>query len=172
MSETVYAQCKRRKHFPLWAALILDILAAGLLVGGWFLARIVSDALHQEEPIIVAEQRTTPTPEPTVTPSEEEAAAPEEPEATPDPRSEWQIRFADHFTPEVVRTEDSYTSPNLSVTISHHSFESDKGPVAYHLADIYIGNIDCFRSGLAATPPRFRMSASLQKMAEDQDAVA
>ena len=162
---------KRRKHFPLWAALILDILAAGLLVGGWFLARIVSDALHQEEPIIVAEQRTTPTPEPTVTPSEEEAAAPDEPEATPDPRSEWQIRFADHFTPEVVRTEDSYTSPNLSVTISHHSFESDKGPVAYHLADIYIGNIDCFRSGLAATPPRFRMSASLQKMAEDQDAV-
>ncbi|MBQ7473779.1 MAG: phosphodiester glycosidase family protein [Oscillospiraceae bacterium] len=163
---------KHRKRFPLWAAIVLDIVAAAALVGGWFLARIVSDSMHQEEPIIVAEHRTAPVPTPAavVQPAEEEAP-PDEPEATPDLRSEWQIRFAEHFTPEVIRTEDSYSSPNLSVTVTHHTYESEKGPVAYHLADIYIGNIDCFRSGLAATPPRFRMSASLQKMAEDQNAV-
>ena len=162
---------KQRNRLPLWAALILDILAAAVLIGCWFLARILSDSLHQEAPIVVAELRATPPPEASAPPAEEEEAGPAKPEATPDLRSEWQIRFAEHFTPEVVITEDSYTSPNVSVTISHHVFESDKGPVAYHLADIYIGNIDCFRAGLAATPPRFHMSASLQKMAEDENAV-
>jgi hypothetical protein len=163
---------KRRKGVPLWAAIILDILAAALLVGGWFVARIVEDSLHREEPIVVAEHHTpsasTPAPSPAA-----ETPVPDEPEPTeePDDRSEWQIRFAEHFSPELISTEDLYASPSLCVAISHHQYESDRGPVVYHLADIYAGSIDCFRSGLAATPPRFSMSASLKQMAEDQQAV-
>ena len=71
---------KNRRRVPLWLVIIPDILAVGLLVGGWFLARIVSDALHREEPIVVAEHRAAPIPTPKVfvTPVEEEAASPEE----------------------------------------------------------------------------------------------
>ena len=163
---------KHSKRLPLWAAILLDIAAAALLVGGWFVARIVEDSLRREEPIVVAEAHPASTPVPTPPPAEpEEPEAPEETEPPVDDRSEWQIRFADHFTPEVISSEMSYSGPNLAVNISHHQYETDRGPVVYHLAEIWMGNIDCFRSGLAATPPRFHMSASLQKMAEDQNAV-
>ena len=123
--------------------------------------------MDEPEPIVVAAVRTTPAPTPLTIAEAEPEPEPEE----PDDRSEWQIRFAEHFTPEVVSTEDSYTSPNLSITVSHHTMETDKGPVVYHLADIYIGCVDCFRSALAATPPRFHMSASLLDMLEEQNGV-
>lgn len=157
----------KRKKLPLWLVFTIDILAAALLIGGWFLARIVTDTVDEPEPIVVAAVRTTPTPTPLTIAEAEPEPEPEE----PDDRSEWQIRFAEHFTPEVVSTEDSYTSPNLSITVSHHTMETDKGPVVYHLADIYIGCVDCFRSALAATPPRFHMSASLLDMLEEQNGV-
>ena len=168
----LFSDMKRRKSIPLWAAIILDIVAGALLIGGWFVARIVEDSLHREEPIVVAEAHPASTPVPTPPPAEpEETEVPEETEPPVDDRSEWQIRFADHFTPEVISSDMSYSGPNLAVNISHHQYETDRGPVVYHLAEIWMGNIDCFRSGLAATPPRFHMSASLQKMAEDQNAV-
>lgn len=165
---------KRRKGLPLWAAIILDVLAAALLVGGWFVARIARDSLTREEPIVVAEHRAQETsePAPSPEPAPEEPEPPEEtPEPTPDTRSEWQIRFEDHFSDEIISEEDFYSGPNLCVVVTHHSFEGEKGPVAYHVAEAWIGSIDCFRAGLAVTPPRFHMGASLAKMAEEQDAV-
>lgn len=160
---------KHRKALPLWAAIIVDILAAALLVGGWFVARIVRDSLTKEEPIVVAEHHVKSTPVPTP----QSTAAPEDPtpEPEPDTRSEWQIRFEEHFSDEIISSENFYSGPNLGVVVTHHEYESEKGPVVYHLAEVWTGNIDCFRSGLAATPPRFHMSASLTKMAEDQNAV-
>ena len=163
---------RQRKSLPLWAAIIVDILAAALLVGGWFVARIVRDRLTQTEPIVVAEHKATPAPAPTPLPTPEELEAPEEPaEAESDTRSEWQIRFAEHFSDEVVSSDNFYSGPNLGVVVTHHEYEVEKGPVVYHLAEVWTGNIDCFRSGLAATPPRFGMSSSLMKMAEENNAV-
>ena len=168
----LFSDMKRRKSIPLWAAIILDIVAGALLIGGWFVARIVEDSLRREEPIVVAEAHPASTPVPTPPPAEpEETEAPEETEPPVDDRSEWQIRFEEHFSDEIVSTDNFYSGPNLGVVVTHHEYESEKGPVAYHLAEVWTGNIDCFRSGLAATPPRFHMSASLTKMAEDQNAV-
>ena len=163
---------KRGKGLPLWAAIILDVLAAALLVGGWFVARIARDSLTREEPIVVAEVHAQSTPEPLPAPVEE-TETPAEPEPTPEPdtRSEWQIRFEDHFSDEIISSEDFYSGPNLGVVVTHHEYEGEKGPVAYHVAEVWIGNIDCFRAGLAVTPPRFHMGASLAKMAEEQNAV-
>ena len=165
---------KKRRKKRIALTITLDVLIAALLIGGWFLDRIVRDSLSQPEPLVVSELRAEASPAPTPIPAqtdEPEETPPPEEEPEPDKRSEWQIRFAEHFTPEVVQSEDSYTSPNLSVVLTHHEMESPKGPVVYHIADIYIGNIDCFRSGLAATPPRFHMSASLVKMMEEQNGV-
>ena len=167
---------KRRRQWPVWALALADLLAILLLIGGWFGARLLSDYLGEDEAFLVADEKVditippspTPTPAPTATPAPEE-----KPEETPEPdnRTEWQIRFAEHFTDEVVVTENSYSSPDLSVTITHHEIGEGNDKVTYHLADIYMSNVECFRSGLASTPPKFRMSASLLKMMEDNQAV-
>ena len=37
---------------------------------------------------------------------------------------DWHKKFADKFTDTVVSTDTSYTSPNLSIQISHHQYDS------------------------------------------------
>ena len=70
---------KHSKRLPLWAAILLDIVAAALVIGGWFVARIAEDSLRREEPIVVAEAHPASTPVPTPPPAEpEETEVPEE----------------------------------------------------------------------------------------------
>ena len=177
--ETDRTEKKQNRKMPVWALVTIDLLAVLVVIGGWFGARIIGDMLAEEEYIVVSEARddllqeqglSVSTPEPSrPEPTAEAEVVEEEPE--PDLRTPWQIRFEDHFTPEVVTTENSYSSPNISVTVSHHEVGEGDEKITYHLADIYIGNVECFRSGLAKTPPKFRMSASLLKMMEDNNAV-
>ena len=71
---------------------------------------------------------------------------PPTPEPTPDNRTEWQIRFAEHFTDEVVITDHSYTSPNVSITVETREFNGSYGKSVYHVADIYVASLDNFRT--------------------------
>ncbi len=158
---------------PVWALVVADVLLILLVIGGWFVYRIAADYTTPDISEAVSDARAeleaqNPTPKPVAAP-EETPALEEEPE--PDDRTEWQIRFAEHFTPEVVITEDSYTSPNVSITITHHEVSEGNVIINYHLADIYIGNVDCFQSVLAKYPPTFPMYAPMRKMMEDRDAV-
>ena len=93
----------RRRQWPVWALVLADLLAALLLIGGWFGARLLSDALGGDEAYLTADEGVDMTmpPSPTPSPSPEPTATPEAtPEGTPEPdnRTEWQIRFAEHFT--------------------------------------------------------------------------
>ena len=162
-----------KKSINGWILALIDLLLAAMIVGGWFLTRFISDYFVDDEPYAEAETIVFSTPEPTPAPTPGEPTFTPGPEVTPTPdtRTEWQIRFADRFTDEVVTTENSYTSPNVAITITHHEVGEDKDKITYHLADIYVSNVQCFRSGLAATPPKFRMSASLLKMMEDNNAI-
>ena len=54
-------------------------------------------------------------------------------------------KFADKYTDTVVMTENSYTSPDISVTVTKETL----GRTTYYLADIYVRDITCFRSALA-----------------------
>ncbi|MBR6953840.1 MAG: phosphodiester glycosidase family protein [Clostridia bacterium] len=54
-------------------------------------------------------------------------------------------KFPDRFTDTVVVTENSYTSPDIAITVS----ENTLGRTTYYLADIYVRDITCFRSALA-----------------------
>ena len=62
----------------------------------------------------------------------------------------------------MVSTDTSYTSPNLSIQISHHQYDSGTvdnthggsyakygSKISYVLADIYIGDITCFQTAFA-----------------------
>ncbi len=54
-------------------------------------------------------------------------------------------KFPEKYTDTVVVTENSYSSPDISVTVT----EETLGKTTYYLADIYVRDITCFRSALA-----------------------
>ena len=55
-------------------------------------------------------------------------------------------KFADKYTDEVIETENSYSSPDLSITVN----EVNDGNITYYLADIYMRDITCFQTALAS----------------------
>ena len=54
-------------------------------------------------------------------------------------------KFADRFTDSVTVTENSYSSPDISITVN----EVNEGNLTYYVADIYVRDITCFRTALA-----------------------
>lgn len=75
---------------------------------------------------------------------------------------DWHKKFADKFTDQVVATDKSYTSPNVSVQLSYHQYDTGKldksnsgkhekygTKISYVLADIYVGDITCFQTAFA-----------------------
>ena len=56
-------------------------------------------------------------------------------------------KFAGMYSDEIIMTEDSYQSPNLSIRVTENTL--DGGRVTYYLADIYARDITCIRTALA-----------------------
>jgi len=80
---------------------------------------------------------------------------------TPDTQ-DWHKKFAGKFTDKVIAADNSYTSPDLSIHLTYHQYDSgradysDSGKhvgygtkISYVLADIYIGDITCFQTAFA-----------------------
>lgn len=76
--------------------------------------------------------------------------------------TDWRQKFAGKFTDQVVSTDTSYTSPNVSVQLTYGSYQtnrldrSEKGGhekygtnVSYVLADIYVADITCLQTCFA-----------------------
>lgn len=79
-------------------------------------------------------------------------SAPSLPELLPDPSevlTEWQLKFYDKFSDEIVVTENSYQSPTVSITMEKVTTD-EKDPVTYYIADIYIASIENFQTRLAS----------------------
>ncbi|MGN1003016.1 MAG: phosphodiester glycosidase family protein, partial [Oscillospiraceae bacterium] len=127
------------------AASILKVVLADLLLIGLILVTFaffhhVRPMLEQQRDRAQAAEaepvQATPAPTPT-------------PEPTPEPvddRTEWQKKFAEHFTAEPVLTDHSYTSPEVSVTIETVVTGEDDKKVTYYVADIYIASMDNFKT--------------------------
>ncbi len=75
---------------------------------------------------------------------------------------DWRQKFADKFTDQVVSTDTSYSSPDISVQLSYGSYESGildhseggrhekyGSAVSYVVADIYVGDITCLQTCFA-----------------------
>ena len=56
-------------------------------------------------------------------------------------------KFADKYTDTVVITDSSYSSPDISITVTEET--AANGRITYYLADIYVRDITCFQSALA-----------------------
>ena len=88
----------------------------------------------------------------------ETAETSETPEADDTPMAE---KFADKYTEDVVVTENSYSSPDISITVT----EETLGRTTYYLADIYVRDITCFQSALAQDTYGSGFRDSIQDMA-------
>ena len=87
----------------------------------------------------------TPSPSPESSPQEEVTDEPV-PSAEPDTRTPWQIKFEEHFTDEVIKTDSSYSSPNISVTIETRAGTYGDYYQTIYIADIYVASIDCLKT--------------------------
>ena len=86
----------------------------------------------------------------------EESGSAEEAEDTP--ISE---KFAEKYTDTVVVTENSYSSPDVSITVT----EETMGDITYYLADIYVRDITCFQTALARNTYGSGFRDSIEDMA-------
>lgn len=97
---------------------------------------------------------------------------------------DWHKKFAEKFTDTVVATDTAYTSPNLSVQLSFHQYDSGKVDnskngkylkygtnISYTLADIYIGDISCFQTEFAQDTYGVGYTEKLSDMSDRMKAV-
>lgn len=64
-------------------------------------------------------------------------------------RTPWQIRFADKFSETVQRGEWSYTSPQISFSVTRVQIGEPNPKQTYFVADIYISQIENLRTAAA-----------------------
>ena len=150
---------KKNKKMPVGRMILLDLTVIAVGLCAFAFVHLVLPRRQAAVPVLLA-----PTPQPTVettavpaaqeTDEQTATAAPEEtvalPEETPEPvrvySGMWGEKFADKFTEgEVIRTENSYQSENVNVSLER--FEEDG--VIYYVADIYISDLKYLHSGFA-----------------------
>ena len=142
---------KPHKPWPLWALILADALALAACLLLFALFHHVLPRAQQSAAQVVLPPAVTaaPTPAPFAAADPEPEAEETVPSPTPDPRSPWAIAFEEHFTDEVVITENSYTSPNVSVTVSSCVRDEGWKHSVYYVADIYVSELSCLRTYLA-----------------------
>lgn len=174
---------KRKKKQPLWLVILADLVAIGLILvvfafSHHVLPQMVARYEFQQAQLNATEPPATEPPEtePAVTSEPTEATEPEETteptEATePDPRTEWQKKFEEHFTQEPILTLNSYTSPEVSITVEKIRMDLNGNPVTYYLADIYIASIENFQTYTAYGDVVYYGAQSPVGMTKDTNAI-
>ena len=90
---------------------------------------------------------------------------------------DWHNKFADKFTENIVETDHSYTSPDLSVLVSSYQYDTSLldqtadgthvkygTNISYTLADIYVGDITQFQTMFAQNTYGVGFSEKLSDM--------
>lgn len=152
---------KRRKKFP---ALLIDVLVAAFIMLVFYLTNY---AMHTEsagsqlpnQPVVSA--TGTPAPADTAATDNTErtndgtaADSPQTAQDTPQPAdpaaaTSWREKFADKFTSgDVQQTDTTYKDANVSISIE----KVQQNNVTYFYADIYLADVQYFRTAFAKQP--------------------
>lgn len=176
---------KKSKNMAMWKVVLLDILLVGVILMVFALFHHALPAMITQYELQKSQLSTTP-PEPEdpeedsgeTTESSQESQtgsseATEETEETrePEPRTPWQIRFEDHFTDEVITTENSYSSPEVSITIETVVGTMEGRNVTYYVADIYVASMDNFKTYTAYGTYRYFGMEDAVQMTKDTNAI-
>lgn len=178
-----YTRVKRRRHMHPVVLVLCDLLLVGVILLSFaffhhVLPAMISeyerqqslqnptDALETEPPTLMPTDPTEGNP-----PTESQETLPPETEPVIDNRTEWQKKFADQFTEEVVRTENSYSSPEVSITVETISTGEGNQKVTYHVADVYVASLDNFFTYTADNEMRYFGSQDAQEMVDAANAI-
>lgn len=164
-----------KKCMALWKVIVIDLLVLGviLLTFALFhhvLPKVISEYRWKQAQLNATEPVQTQAPEPEA--PEETAPNPETAPATEsDPRTPWQIKFQDHFNDEVVVTDNSYTSQEISVSIDTVADTIGGRKVTYYVADIYIAGLENFKTYTAYGDVIYYGSQNAIGMVKDTNAI-
>ena len=179
---------KRNRLWSLWKVILTDILVGALALGitvffelGLPILQARSGVAPEESKDSSSAAAPAPTPdspqtaEPMSAPDAASEESPDEPAETPEPtpdlRTEWQIRFADQFSDEVIITDHSYRSPRVSITVETKQFGEGSRASVYHVADIYVASLDEFRTYTANNELRYFSTQDAMEMDADSHAI-
>ena len=91
----------------------------------------------------------------------------EQPDAAADPTS-WRVKFADKFTSGAVeQTDMSYKDANINVSIN----KVQKDNITYFLADIYVADIQYFKTAFAKQPDVMGGREATNVVAQENNAI-
>lgn len=158
---------------PVFRPILGDLLMTAAILAVFFFFQIELPLLRSAA-LSPAEPAPPPVGESAVeaaSPAPAEDRANSAPSAAPDPRTPWQIAFAEHFTDEIVRTDTSYSSPEISITLSTHTVPVDRRTAVYHVADIYVADIGNFSTYTANNELRYFSVQDVMEMDRDSGAV-
>lgn len=147
----------KRKVFRFLLNLLTDVLAAAVLLCVFaFVHHVLPWLRSRAETELPRAAVETPAPA-AASPSSLPEEIPEAEQTITAPLREkpeqvltaWQERFAERFSEEIVRTDSSYTSPNLSITIETKTFGEGNRQTVYYVADVYVASVECLCTYLA-----------------------
>ena len=166
---------RKKKQLPLWAVVLLDLLLVGAILLTFAFFHHVLPALQtqwaRQESAATQPQAPTDTSEKTETEPVTEAPAETTAPTEPDNRTEWQKKFSDRFTDEVVMTENSYTSPEVSITIETVVEGEGNQKITYYVADIYVASPENFVTRTAHGQMRYFDTQPVEEMAAEANAI-
>lgn len=134
----------RTSHtWPIWMVILADVLGIGIGLCVFALFHHVLPRAYDQAPIDIVRPGGTGT-----------ATAPTGSDATggsPTDAAQGQFgaRFADKFSDTVQRTADRYVGPDCRVEIQETRTTIGGRKVAYYVADIYIRDVEHFRTAFA-----------------------
>ena len=165
---------KKKKHLPLGLVVFLDALMVGVILLTFAFFHHALPAFRSEQArleALAAAATATTAAEPTV-PETTIVTEPETvPTTVPDTRTEWQKKFADHFTDEVVITENSYTSPEVSVKIDTVVLGEGNSKITYYVADVYVASLDNFTAYTAYGDMEYYETQAVEEMVAESNAL-
>lgn len=137
-----------RRRAPRWLPFALDVVIAGALLCVFALFHhVIPFSLDTPEPIV-----------PPVTDGD-----------TEEPDTDGGISAP--FTAEAVKTDSSYTSPNIAVTVEQRTLGEGDELVTYYVADVYVNSIDCFRTAFAKDTFGKNIKEGVLSIAERHNAI-
>ena len=164
---------KKKKHLPVWLVVFLDALMVGVILLTFaFFHHVLPAIISEQDRLNAQATASTQTSAVETTVPETLETEPEIVETTvPDTRTEWQKKFAEHFTDEVVRTDHSYTSPEVSIDIETVVIGEGAGKITYYVADVYVASVDNFSAYTANGEMRYFGTQPAKEMAAESNAI-
>ena len=140
-------QRTRNTWLLFWAilALALALICSALCLLALYRPELLPAPLTTPEPTMAPTPGLTPEPTPKLTP-----APTPEPTSTPEPTpTPWDLRFAEHFSQELIQDETHYSSPTLAIELHTYSHPEAYPDLTYFVADLYLTDVHQLRAAFA-----------------------